>query len=59
MAPWEGFEPPTNWLTANCSTTELPRNNMDKSFTIVRTASLVNSSVWAGKNKGEIVNLAI
>jgi hypothetical protein len=26
VAPWEGFEPPTNWLTANCSTTELPRN---------------------------------
>ena len=27
MAPWEGIEPPTNWLTANCSTAELPRNN--------------------------------
>ena len=27
MAPREGFEPPTNWLTANCSTTELPRND--------------------------------
>ncbi len=26
MAPEEGFEPPTNWLTANCSTTELLRN---------------------------------
>ena len=26
MAPREGFEPPTNWLTANCSTTELSRN---------------------------------
>ena len=26
MAPWEGIEPPTNWLTANCSTAELPRN---------------------------------
>jgi hypothetical protein len=27
LAPWEGIEPPTNWLTANCSTAELPRNN--------------------------------
>ena len=26
MAPWEGFEPPTKWLTVTCSTTELPRN---------------------------------
>ena len=26
MAPEEGFEPPTNWLTVNCSTTELLRN---------------------------------
>ena len=26
MAPGTGFEPATNWLTANCSTTELPRN---------------------------------
>jgi hypothetical protein len=26
MAPRVGFEPTTNWLTANCSTTELPRN---------------------------------
>jgi hypothetical protein len=25
MAPRAGFEPATNWLTANCSTTELPR----------------------------------
>ena len=27
VAPWEGIEPPTNWLTANCSTAELPRNS--------------------------------
>ena len=26
MAPREGLEPPTNRLTADCSTTELPRN---------------------------------
>ena len=26
MAPREGFEPPTDRLTADCSTTELPRN---------------------------------
>ncbi len=26
LAPGTGFEPATNWLTANCSTTELPRN---------------------------------
>ena len=26
VAPGAGFEPATNWLTANCSTTELPRN---------------------------------
>ncbi len=25
MAPGAGFEPATNWLTANCSTAELPR----------------------------------
>ena len=24
LAPGTGFEPVTNWLTANCSTTELP-----------------------------------
>lgn len=28
MAPRVGFEPTTNWLTANCSTTELPRNTV-------------------------------
>ena len=26
MAPWAGFEPATDRLTADCSTTELPRN---------------------------------
>lgn len=26
MAPRTGFEPVTYWLTANCSTAELPRN---------------------------------
>lgn len=26
MAPGVGLEPTANWLTANCSTTELPRN---------------------------------
>jgi hypothetical protein len=26
LAPRAGFEPATNWLTANCSTTELPGN---------------------------------
>jgi len=26
MAPRAGFEPATKWLTATCSTTELPRN---------------------------------
>lgn len=26
MAPGVGFEPTTNWLTANCSTAELPGN---------------------------------
>ncbi len=26
MAPEEGFEPPTKWLTATCSTIELFRN---------------------------------
>ena len=26
MAPAAGFEPATNWLTANCSTTELRWN---------------------------------
>lgn len=28
MAPGAGFEPATNWLTANCSTAELPRITM-------------------------------
>jgi hypothetical protein len=28
LAPWEGFEPPTRWLTATCSTTELPRKKL-------------------------------
>jgi len=27
MAPREGFEPPTDRLTADCSTTELPRKD--------------------------------
>ena len=27
MAPREGFEPPTDRLTADCSTAELPRTN--------------------------------
>lgn len=26
MAPWAGFEPATDRLTVDCSTTELPRN---------------------------------
>jgi hypothetical protein len=26
LAPGVGLEPTTNWLTANCSTIELPRN---------------------------------
>src|SRR5688500_7195794 len=30
MAPGEGFEPPTNRLTADRSTTELPRNRWDR-----------------------------
>jgi hypothetical protein len=29
MAPRVGFEPTTNRLTADCSTTELPRNTLD------------------------------
>ena len=28
MAPREGFEPPTDRLTADCSTAELPRNSI-------------------------------
>jgi hypothetical protein len=28
LAPEEGVEPTTHWLTANCSTIELPRNKM-------------------------------
>src|SRR6185503_12867559 len=27
MAARDGIEPPTNWLTASCSTSELPRNS--------------------------------
>jgi hypothetical protein len=27
MAPRDGLEPPTQWLTATCSTAELPGNN--------------------------------
>lgn|GEM_PF-6168431 len=27
MAPGVGFEPTTNWLTANCATAALPGNN--------------------------------
>ena len=34
MAPWEGIEPPTNWLTANCSTAELPRKIMNRLYKI-------------------------
>src|SRR5688500_19160150 len=30
MAPGEGFEPPTNRVTADRSTTELPRNRWDR-----------------------------
>lgn len=29
LAPGVGIEPTTNWLTANCSTAELPRNNKE------------------------------
>ena len=29
VAPWAGFEPATNRLTAGCSTTELPGNNAE------------------------------
>ena len=36
MAAQAGFEPATNWLTANCSTTEL----------------LSNLFQWKGRNKG-------
>lgn len=28
MAPREGLEPTTQWLTATCSTAELPRNKV-------------------------------
>lgn len=30
LAPREGLEPTTNWLTASCSAIELPRNNKIK-----------------------------
>src|SRR5687768_6116567 len=30
MARWEGLEPPTRWLTATCSTTELPANMLKR-----------------------------
>ena len=42
MAPGTGFEPATNWLTANCSTTELPRNIYIYQVIISVEAILVN-----------------
>ena len=38
VAPRAGFEPATNWLTANCSTTELPRNNSFETADITELA---------------------
>ena len=32
MAPGAGFEPAANWLTANCSTTELPGRRRGRFF---------------------------
>ena|SRR5690606_20311885 len=43
MAPRVGFEPTTNWLTANCSTAELPRNG---EFVTARNGKLL-SAFWA------------
>ncbi len=36
MAPQEGFEPPTKWLTATCSTAELLWNLMFLFFFIIK-----------------------
>ena len=41
MAPRVGFEPTTNWLTANCSTTELPRN-----WGIVEYGVILSKKIW-------------
>jgi hypothetical protein len=50
MAPREGIEPPTNWLTANCSTAELPRN-AEKKDVIVKVCSMW---FWCAGGKLEI-----
>lgn len=40
-APGAGFEPTTKWLTATCSTTELPRNSRNKNITLfIKSARL-------------------
>lgn len=39
MAPGVGFEPTTNWLTANCATAALPGNNV---AIIAKTKGLSN-----------------
>lgn len=46
LAPWAGIEPATNWLTANCSTAELPRNILFSIFTkIISTNFSINIAV--------------
>lgn len=50
MAPEVGFEPTTNWLTANCSTAELLRNivTLDYKGHIHLCINLVNSVAEGG-----------
>ena len=39
MAARAGFEPATKWLTATCSATELPSNNMFQSIMMKLTVN--------------------
>lgn len=41
LAPRVGFEPTTNWLTANCSATELPRIIQNCANKITRSKKMI------------------
>ncbi len=46
LAPGVGFEPTTKWLTATCSTAELPRNIL-----LLKIASVGNAAIVREKKK--------
>ena len=61
MAPQVGFEPTTDRLTADCSTTELLRNNyfLNDPLGIVFTTELYGNNLYGGPKWTRTIDLTL